>query len=55
METGTAVGLDRVRGVREVVSDTESGLDSRVVRESADEIEVCLVLKPDLCGRDGPP
>ena len=44
METGTAVGLDRKRG-----SDIESAL------ESTDEIEVCLVLKPDLRGRDGPP
>lgn len=31
-----------------------SCLESRVVRESADETEVCLVLKPDLSGRDGP-
>lgn len=31
-----------------------SCLESRVTRESADETEVCLVLKPDLSGRDGP-
>lgn len=24
------------------------------MRESIDETEPCLVLKPDLCGRDGP-
>jgi len=24
------------------------------MRESTDETEACLVLKPDLCGRDGP-
>jgi hypothetical protein len=50
MEAGIAVGLGRER-----VSDIESALDSRVVCESTDEIEACLVLKPDLCGRDGPP
>ena len=32
----------------------ESNLESRVARESADETEACLVLKPDLFGRDGP-
>jgi len=30
-----------------------SNLESRVARESKDEIEDCL-LKPDLCGRNGP-
>ena len=36
-----------------VISDMGSNLGSRVVRESADKIEPRLVLKPDLCGRDG--
>ena len=52
IEIGIAVGLDRERGgVRQV---SESGLESRVARESTDEIEFCLALKPDFCGRDGP-
>ena len=31
-----------------------SNFESRVARESKDDIEVCLVLKPDFNGRDGP-
>lgn len=51
MGTGIAVGLDRERGAPDVVGP---GSESRVLRESVDEIEVFLVLKPDLCGRDSP-
>lgn len=54
MEAGIAVGLDRERGGVRQVSEIGSGLESRAIRESTDEIEACLVLKPDLCGRDGP-
>jgi len=54
VEIGIAVGLGRERGGVQRVSDVESSLESRVMRESIDETEACLVLKPDLCGRDGP-
>lgn len=54
VDIGIAVGLDRERGGVRRVSDVGSFLESRVMLESADEIEVCLVLNPDLCGRDGP-
>ena len=43
------IGLDRERG-----GVAGSNLESRVMRESMDDTEACLVLKPDLCGRDGP-
>ena len=47
------VGLDRERvGVRRL-SNVGSFFESRVALESTDEIDVCL-LRPDLCGRDGP-
>ena len=52
--TGIAAGLDRERGGVWRASNMVSCLESRVARESADETEVCLALKPDLSGRDGP-
>ena len=52
-EIGIAVGLDRERGGVRRASDVGSFLESRVTFESRDEIDVCL-LRPDLCGRDGP-
>ena len=52
-DTGIALGLDRERGGVLRVSNVRSFLEPRVVFESIDEIDVCL-LRPDLCGRDGP-
>ena len=37
-----------------MVFDVGSSLESRVVRGSTDKIEARFVLKPDLCGHDGP-
>lgn len=54
VDIGIPAGLDRERGGVRWVSEMGSFRESGVVRESTDEIEVCLVLKPDLCGRDGP-
>jgi hypothetical protein len=50
-DIGIPVGLGRERGG---VCILASALESRVMCESTDETEVCLVLKPDRCGRDGP-
>jgi len=52
-DIGPGAGLDRERGDARRIPDVGSFLESLVIFESTEEIDVCL-LRPDLCGRDGP-